>query len=117
MEDWQLEFSEAKDIFDELIRLRECSMELSIEERLLILNHRAHKAEMDAADAFRRKAIATAAKWDKWASKAGVNLSFSTFTGQGGYRFGYQESDAREMFEAVLRILGAAAPAPKSDEN
>lgn len=116
MEDWQLEFSDPRDIFDELVRLRGCSLELSITERLLVLNHRAEESKKSAAIAFRRKAIATAAQWDRWASTTDVRLTFSAFVGDGAYGFGYPDSDSREMFEAVQRIL-ASAPALTDDND
>lgn len=81
-------------------------MELTQEERDLILARRAERGEIEAALAFRQKAIKTAMAWLEWSEEEGLCLTFSTFINQ----FNYQEPDGKEMFKAVGRILEAGLP-------
>jgi len=80
--------------------------ELSTEELALVRQWRAEQAQRDAAQAFQRKAIATAHAFDDWSATTGEGLTFSTFVNT----FGYQDKDGKQMYEAVKRILDAAWP-------
>ena len=71
----------------------------------LIQKHRAEQAEQAARIAFRSKALKTAVAFDQWSEASGEGLTFSTFINT----FGYQEHNGRRMYEAVQRILAAAA--------
>lgn len=81
-------------------------MELTESERALILAGRAEQGQLEAAKAFRQKAIETALAWLTWAKEDGHGLTFSTFVNQ----FYYQERDCKQMYRAVERILDAALP-------
>lgn len=79
---------------------------LTPDEIALIQQRRAEQAQRDAAQAFQRKAIATAHAFDDWSATTGEGLTFSTFVNT----FGYQDKDGKQMYEAVKRILDAAWP-------
>lgn len=81
-------------------------MELTPAEVAVIQKRRAEQAEREAATAFQRKAIATAAAFEVWSAESGEGLTFSTFINT----FGYQDGDGKVMFEAVKRIQAAALP-------
>ncbi len=80
--------------------------DLTPDEIALIQQRRAEQAQRDAAQAFQRKAIATAHAFDDWSATTGEGLTFSTFINT----FGYQDEDGKQMYEAVKRILDAAWP-------
>ena len=80
--------------------------ELSTEELALVRQSRAEQAQRDAAQAFQRKAIATAHAFNVWSATTGEGLTVSTFINT----FGYQDEDGKQMYEAVKRILDAAWP-------
>lgn len=67
--------------------------ELSDDEIALIREHRAKKAQREAARAFQRKAIATAHAFDDWSEASGEGLTFSTFANT----FGYQDCGAEKI--------------------
>ena len=50
--------------------------------------------------------IATAQAFEKWSINTGAGLTFPTFVNS----FGYQESDGKQMYDAVQRIQQAALP-------
>ena len=81
-------------------------MNLTAEEITLIQKRRDEKAQRDAARAFKSKAIAVAAAFEKWSNESGDGLTFSTFIDT----FGYQDGDGKKMYEAVKRIQQAAWP-------
>lgn len=80
--------------------------ELSAEEIALIENHRKAEAAKTAATDFHRKALFLAHEFEEWSVRTAQGLTFSTFIDT----FGYQDSDGREMYEAVKRISEAAWP-------
>lgn len=80
--------------------------QLTTEEIALIQKGRDESAKHDAARAFKSKAIAVAAAFEKWSDETGDGLTFSTFIDT----FGYQDSDGKQMYEAVKRIQQAAWP-------
>lgn len=82
--------------------------DFSADEIALIQKHRDEKAQRKAAEAFQRKAIATAHAFNEWSAQTDEGLTFSTFVNT----FGYQDADGRQMYEAVKRILDAAWPQP-----
>lgn len=75
-------------------------------EIALIQKSRDERAQRDAARAFKSKAIAIAAAFEKWSERTGEGLTFSTFINT----FGYQDGDGKRMYEAVKRIQDAAWP-------
>ncbi len=81
-------------------------IDLTPDEIALIQERRAEKAKREAAQAFQRKAIATAHAFAEWSSTTGEGLAYSTFINT----FGYQDQDGHVMFEAVKRIHDAAWP-------
>ncbi|MGL6355077.1 hypothetical protein ACSZMT_15265 [Aeromonas veronii] len=81
-------------------------MELTGGERALTLAGRAEQEQLEAAKAFRQKAVETASAWLAWAKEDGHGLTFSTFVNQ----FNYEERDCKQMYRAVERILDAALP-------
>lgn len=78
-------------------------MELTDDEKALILKNRAAAAQEQARLEFRRKAITTAAEWEAWSEENGLDLTFSAFVNN----FGYQNTDGKVMYEAVKRIRAA----------
>lgn len=81
-------------------------MNLTADEIALIQKRRDEQAQRDADRAFKRKAIAVAAAFEKWSDETGEGLTFSTFIDT----FGYQDGDGKKMYEAVKRIQQAAWP-------
>jgi len=77
---------------------------LTKEEEALIRNHRAEVARQVEARGFRTKALETACAFDKWSASTGEGLTFSTFVGS----FGYHDTNSKQMYDAVDRILDAA---------
>lgn len=82
--------------------------DLTPEEIELVQQRRNEQAQREAAQAFQRKAIATAHAFAEWSATegAGLALSYSTFVDT----FGYQGRDGNQMYEAVKRIHDAAWP-------
>lgn len=80
------------------------AISLALDAFVRLQQRRADQAKRDAAQAFRRKAIATAHAFDDWSATTGEGLTFSTFVNT----FGYQDEDGKQMYEAVKRILDAA---------
>lgn len=80
--------------------------QLTTEEIALIQKGRDERAQRDAARAFKSKAIAVAAAFEKWSEETGEGLTFSTFINT----FCYQDDDGNQMYEAVKRIQQAAWP-------
>ena len=61
-------------------------------------------AAQDEREAFIRKTNDIALRWHDWSMANGYGLTFSTFVNQ----FGYDELDAKLIYEAVVRIIQAA---------
>lgn len=80
--------------------------ELSPAEVTAVLAMRAEQETQAARYAFQRKAIATAQAFEQWSAETGEGLTFSTFVNT----FNYQDSDGKQMYEAVQRIQQAALP-------
>jgi len=81
-------------------------IDLTPDEIELIRQRRNEKAARQDARDFQRHAICTAHRFAEWSSQAGYGLTFSTFVNQ----FEYQHVDAKEVFNAVERIMCAAQP-------
>ncbi|NHQ86799.1 hypothetical protein HA050_11785 [Iodobacter sp. HSC-16F04] len=81
-------------------------MELTADEIELIQKRRDKEAARQAAHVFQRKAISTANDFAKWSDEKNQGLAYSTFIND----FFYQESDGKQMYAAVERILDAARP-------
>ena len=81
-------------------------IDLTPAEIELIRQRRNEKtARQDALD-FQRHAISTAHRFAEWSAQSGYGLTFSTFFNQ----FEYQHVDAKDVFNAVERIMYAALP-------
>lgn len=80
--------------------------DLTPDEVEVIRQRRAKRqAQSDARD-FQLLVIATAHRFAEWSARSGYGLTFSTFANQ----FEYQDTDAKEVYAAVERIMNAAAP-------
>lgn len=80
--------------------------DLTPDEVEVIRQRRAkQQAQSDARD-FQLLAIATAHRFAEWSARSGCGLTFSTFVNQ----FEYMHTDAKEVYEAVERIMNAAMP-------
>jgi hypothetical protein len=79
-------------------------MELTEEERQLILQRRSLKRKEEEDRLFQQNALKVASMWIDWSARDGSGLTFSTFVNE----FGYDGQDGKEMFSAVERILVAA---------
>lgn len=74
---------------------------LTEEETALILAHRAEQAAQRACIAFLQKIADHTAKFYAWSQREGQGLTFSTFVNT----YGYDQPDARLVFEAVASML------------
>lgn len=84
-------------------------MELTDEEKQLILQRRAQKRKEEEDRQFQHNALKVASMWLDWSARDGSGLTFSTFVND----FGYEEPDGKEMFSAVERILAASKRQPR----
>lgn len=80
--------------------------ELSPAEMAAVLAMRAEQDAQAERRAFQRKAIDTAHAFEQWSAHTGEGLTFSTFVNT----FGYQDSDSKQLYEALQRIQQAALP-------
>lgn len=77
---------------------------LSVDEVQLIEEYRAKKAKQKQADDFREKVILLAAKTWEWQQKKECWMAYSDFVNN----FGYEEKDARHVYDAIRRVWDAA---------
>lgn len=80
-------------------------MELTNEEKALVLSHRAAKEKKARVQAFKRRVLDTAAEWVIWSEANGAGLTFSTFTSPS--EFGFSGPNGGQTFEAVRDLLTA----------
>lgn len=79
-------------------------IELTEEERVIILARRNEFAEKEERLRKKLLTIETAAKYESWLQKEGRGSSFSTFVDE----FGYDEHGASAMFNMVEAVRKAA---------
>lgn len=72
----------------------------------LVFKMRQEDALKAKQKALRLKVLRVAHEYEIWLQDADVSSSFSTFINT----FGYQESDGKQLFELVTRVLAAATP-------
>jgi hypothetical protein len=79
-------------------------MDLTEEERQMILANRGEKQRRKAELLYRRDLLVTAARYEAWLQDNGRGSSFSTFVSE----FGYDKEDASVTYNRVQEILEAA---------
>ena len=72
----------------------------------LVFKMRQEDALKAKQKALRLTVLRVAHEYEIWLQDADVSSSFSTFINT----FGYQESDGKQLFELVTRVLAAATP-------
>lgn len=79
-------------------------MDITEEERALILANRQKAIEIQAQKVLMQTMLEIAARYEAWLQEQGCRSSFSTFVNE----FGYDKNDSQAMFRYVEHLRGEA---------